>query len=82
MVVSVLAGNAPSSNMFPPVYTPSGLLVSFAGIVGRTYSVQRAPAVTGPWVTIGTATVGRNGIGSLEDTNPPSGSAFYRTTFP
>jgi hypothetical protein len=72
----------PSSNMLPPGYTPGGLLVSFAGIVGRTYSVQRAPAVTGPWVSIGAANVGPTGIGSLQDTNPPLGSAFYRTAFP
>jgi len=81
IVVTVIEGNTASSNMLPAVYTPGGL-VRFAGIVGRTYSVQRAPAVTGPWVTIGTATVGPAGIGSFEDSNPPPGSAFYRTVFP
>jgi hypothetical protein len=82
VTVSVMAGNTPSSNMLPATYNSGGLLVRFSGIVGRTNSVQRAPAVTGPWVTIGTATIGPAGIGSLEDTNPPPGSAFYRTTFP
>jgi hypothetical protein len=82
VVVTVTPGTAPGLNMYPPVYTPGGLLVSFGGIVGRTYSVQRAPAVTGPWINIGPATVGPNGIGSFQDTNPPAGGAFYRTTYP
>jgi hypothetical protein len=82
VVVSVIAGNMPSSNMLQPVYTPGGVVISFAGIVGYTYSVQRAPTVTGPWVTIGSAVVGPTGFGSLLDTNPPQSSAFYRTSYP
>jgi hypothetical protein len=80
--VSVLTGNAQSQNLLAPLYTPGGLLVRFAGIVGRTYSVQRAPAVTGPWVTIGTATVGPTGIASFEDSSQLPGSAYYRTAYP
>jgi hypothetical protein len=68
--------------MLPPVYIPGAVQIRFAGIVGRTYSVQRAPAVTGPWTTIGTATVGPTGIASFNDDNPPPDSAFYRTAYP
>jgi hypothetical protein len=82
LLVRVIAGNTASGNMLPPLYTPGGLLVRFAGIPGRTYSVQRAPAVTGSWSTIGTGTVGPIGIGSFEDANPPPSGAFYRTAFP
>jgi hypothetical protein len=82
VVVTVIEGNTVSGNMLPPVYTPGGLLVRFAGIVGRTYSIQRALAVTGPWDTIGTAPVGPVGIGSFEDPSPPPSGAFYRTVFP
>jgi hypothetical protein len=82
LVVSVIPGNTAPPNMLPAVYTPGGLLLRFAGIVGRTYSVQRAPAVTGPWVSVGTASIGPTGIGSLQDTNPPPGNAFYRTACP
>ena len=83
VLVSVLDGNAVSGNMLVPLYTPDGLLVRFAGIVGRTYSVQRALAVTGPWETITTnALVGGAGIGSFLDNNPPPASAFYRTAYP
>ena len=82
VVVSVIAGDAPSSNMLPAVYAPGSLQVRFAGILGRSYSVQRALAVAGPWVSIGTATVGPTGIGSFEDTTPPPDGAFYRTAYP
>ena len=82
VVVNVTANNAQSQNMFMPVYAPGSCVVSFAGIVGRTYSVQRALLATGPWITIGSATVGSTGIVSFEDTNPPSGSAYYRTSYP
>jgi hypothetical protein len=82
VAVSVTAGNTPSSNMLPPVYASGAVTVSFAGIVGRTYTVQRAPSVAGPWSALGTATVGSTGIGSLQDTAPLPGSAFYRTSWP
>ncbi len=31
------------------------------------------------WAPIGTFTVPDNGIAEFEDTNPPTGAAFYRT---
>jgi hypothetical protein len=82
VVINVIPGNASGLNMLSPSSAPGGLLLSFAGIVGRTYSVQCAPAVTGPWVTIGTAPVGPTGYGSFLDTNSPPGGAFYRTSYP
>jgi hypothetical protein len=80
--VQVRATNQISGNMLPLSAISGGYLVSFAGIPGRTYSVQRATTVTGPWVTIATVTVGPDGIGSFQDTNPPEDAAFYRTTYP
>jgi hypothetical protein len=80
VVVDVTSDDATSFNMCPLVCSPGCVVVSFAGIVGRTYSVQRAPSVAGPWTTLGTATVGSNGIATFRDTNPPLGSAFYRTS--
>jgi hypothetical protein len=68
--------------MFPLTSIPGGYQVTFAGIPGRTYSLQRAPAVNGPWTTIASVTVGPNGIGTFADTNSPPVSAFYRTTYP
>jgi uncharacterized repeat protein (TIGR03803 family) len=80
--VQVRATNQLSGNLLPLSAIPGGYLVSFAGIPGRTYSVQRASTVTGPWVTLTTVTVGFDGIGTCEDKNPPGGTAFYRTTYP
>ncbi|HTY88739.1 MAG TPA: choice-of-anchor tandem repeat GloVer-containing protein, partial [Candidatus Acidoferrum sp.] len=80
--VQVLPTNQISGNMLPLTAIPGGYQVSFAGIPGRTYSVQRAPTINGPWVTIGTIRVGSNGLGIIQDTNPPEGAAFYRTTYP
>jgi hypothetical protein len=81
-VIDVVSGDGPTLNMFPLVYTPAAVRVSFAGIVGRSYSVQRAENPAGPWVTLGTVMVGGDGIGTLLDENPPSTGAFYRTSYP
>jgi len=80
--VQVRATNQISGNMLPLLAIPGGYLVSFAGIQGRTYSVQRAPTVTGPWATIATVSAGLDGIGAFQDTDSPPGIAFYRTTYP
>jgi uncharacterized repeat protein (TIGR03803 family) len=80
--LQVRATNQISGNMLPLSTISGGYLVSFAGIPGRTYSVQRASAVTGPWATIAAATAGLDGIAAIQDTNSPPGTAFYRTTYP
>jgi len=45
---------------------------------GYTYYVQRATAVFGPWLVIGTITTDPNGLGAFTDTNAPAAHAFYR----
>lgn len=62
--------------------TPTQVQVPFTGTVGFTYTVLRAPAVTGPWSSIGTATIGAGGTATLLDNAPLSGSAFYRVVYP
>ena len=54
----------------------------FAGIPGRSYDVQRAPAVDGPWTTLATLVAPLHGIIEHLDANPPPGAAFYRTVAP
>jgi uncharacterized delta-60 repeat protein len=73
--------NSPSTMLAPSMET-SGFRVSFAGVPGLAYTVQRAPGLSGPWTAIGTVTVGNSGRGTYLDTNPPAGEAFYRTTYP
>ena len=70
------------------VYPISIALVStevrlrFVGIPGRSYTIERAPAVTGPWATINTQTTPASGLTEYLNTKPPIGSAFYRTVQP
>jgi len=82
VLIEVRATNQVSGNMFPPVAIPGGYSVSFAGISGRSYTLQRATNLSGPWTTLGSVTVGSYGIGMYDDTNSPPVSAFYRTIYP
>jgi hypothetical protein len=56
--------------------------VKFDGIVGRTYSLQRAPDITGPWATIAPVPVLMTGFGIYYDATPPEPLGFYRTVYP
>jgi hypothetical protein len=67
----------------PPVsvdLVPSGFCIRFTGVPGRTYNIERAAAVTGPWSTIATPTAPPNGIIEYTDTDTPLRGAFYRTS--
>jgi hypothetical protein len=73
---------SPSGNMLPPTPTAGGVLVRFAGLPGRPFTLQRAQSSSGPWSTLTTVTVGLDGFGAYQDNGPPSSSAFYRTVYP
>jgi hypothetical protein len=80
--VQVLSTNAGPANLLPPLFGLGNDAIIFAGVPGLTYTLQRAPAVTGPWTTIAGVTVGNAGIGTYVDPSRPAGSAFYRITYP
>ena len=61
---------------------PTGVRLRFAGISGRSYTIERALAITGPWTPINTPTAPIGGLIEYVDTNPPVGTAFYRTREP
>ena len=82
VLVQVRPGNQASGNVLAPRVIPGGYEVDFAGIPGRSYTLQRAESVTGPWLTLGTVMVGSNGIGTWADTNAVPASAYYRTAYP
>jgi hypothetical protein len=82
VLVAVRSTNQVSGNMLPPVVVPNGFEISFAGIPGRIYSLQRATNVGGPWITISPVPAGTSGLGTFTDTNPPPNNAYYRTTYP
>jgi sugar lactone lactonase YvrE len=79
--VQVQSGLTATNNMLPPTRVSGGYAVNFSGIPGRIYTVERAPAVSGPWTPLTTVVVGAGGIGLCTDTNAPSGAAFYRLAY-
>jgi sugar lactone lactonase YvrE len=79
--VQVQPGTGPSKNMLPLTAISGGYIVGFVGIPGRTYAVQRAPSVNGPWAPLATVLVGPSGIASFTDTNSPPEGAYYRVAY-
>ena len=71
-----------AGTMIPPALIPGGYQLGFSGIPGLAYSVQRAPIITGPWMTFTNLAVGSGGVATFQDTNAPTGGAFYRTKYP
>ena len=82
VLLQVRSADQPSGNMFSPAPVPGGYLVSFAGIPNRTYTLERATNVSGPWMILAPVTANSNGIGRYTDTDAPPVSAFYRTIYP
>jgi hypothetical protein len=60
----------------------TGVRLRANGLPGRSYNIERAPAVTGPWSTINTQTAPASGLFEYLDTNSPPAAAFYRTSEP
>jgi hypothetical protein len=63
-------------------FSANQIVVPFRGTIGRTYSVMRAPAPSGPWSNVGSATVDANGNASFTDTLPLPGQGYYRIVYP
>jgi len=61
---------------------PAGVRLRFTVIPGRSYTIERAPAVTGPWTSINTQTAPASGLLEYLDAPPPPGQAYYRTVQP
>lgn len=60
---------------------PALLELRFQGIAGRSYQLQRADSLAGPWVNAGTASAGANGV--IRFTEPQGGeSSFFRILEP
>ncbi len=79
VIVQVTSENALSFNRIGSIKVNfSGVTITFAGIPGDTYSVQRTTDMK-TWTVIGSFTVPDNGIAQFTDTQPPAGEAFYRT---
>ncbi|MBN8459840.1 MAG: cadherin-like beta sandwich domain-containing protein [Verrucomicrobia bacterium] len=88
--VTVQVGSAPNvgtpgANANPPKLAtlPGGKMgLSFQGIPGRSYIIQRSIGGLDDWQTLATVTADATGKISFTDENPPPGSAFYRLGSP
>jgi hypothetical protein len=79
-VLTVMFREGLSALSVDPLLT--GIRLSFSGTAQQSYSIQRAPGVTGPWNIINTQTAPASGLLEYRDANPPVGAAFYRTSTP
>ena len=68
--------------MKTPVWSPTSVHVKFSGTANELFYVLRAPDVTGPWTTNGTASTGLDGNATYTDNSPLPGGAFYRAYHP
>jgi hypothetical protein len=64
--------------LLPISAVSNGYQISFSGATNKTYQIQRASNLNGPWTTLTSVLADGNGIGSYVDTNASSGAAFYR----
>jgi uncharacterized repeat protein (TIGR03803 family) len=72
----------PGPGVLPPTLTAAGVEVSVAGIPGRTYTLQRASGVGGPWTSIGNVILDTSGGALYLDTELSQQNRFYRAVFP
>lgn len=76
----------PTSNILDVQVTgaspPYTVAITFAGIPGRTYTVESSNSPGPPWTTLGTATVGADGTSTFTDSTANSAALFYRVVFP
>ena len=86
LLVGYPFGNRVSLFTYPPTLAialaPEGIRLRFTGVPGHSYTIERAPAVTGPWTTNATPTAPISGQIEHIDTTPPPGQSFYRTVTP
>ena len=71
--------NAPRVAVLPG----GGVRLTFQGIPGRTYAIQRSTTMhVGSWTQIHTVTAGENAQITFDDPEAPAHSAFYRVAIP
>ncbi len=72
----------PSGNQISLLAQPDGsIAMFFLGIPTQTYLLQRSTNLQ-QWSTLATLAADENGIILFIDTEPPAGSAYYRTAIP
>ena len=79
VIAEVYPGQVAAPNIVS-IQAGAGLVqFTFAGIPGRSYGIERALVITGPWTNIATVVASPTGFTPMTDSDPPPGAAFYRT---
>ena len=83
VIVFVSDAPLPAQNALTLSATADKRVVRFSGVPGRSYEMQRAPEVTGPWTTVGPRVVAPvYGIITYEDAAPLPDRGFYQMVEP
>jgi hypothetical protein len=70
------------SNLLPPTKNGNTNTIQFAATPGNSYRVQRATALTGPWIDVSTNIAPADAFVTFQDTTAPAGNVYYRTVTP
>lgn len=81
MEVLIEARGAAAAAMLQPMSSSSGMQIRFNGFADRSYSIERAQSLNGPWIVVGTALTDDSGNTSFVDPNPPGTCAYYRAVY-
>lgn len=65
-----------------PVKVGNNWRLSFTGVTATTHTLERAPAVIGPWTPLTNIVIGAFGVTNYDDAIPPAAAAFYRVRRP
>jgi len=83
IIVEVFPADALTPNITGSYMSGGVFHVRFAGIPGFTYHIERTQTMSpANWIDLGTVVAPDDGQIDFGDTNPPQGSAFYRTAAP
>jgi pectin methylesterase-like acyl-CoA thioesterase len=79
LVSIVLSTNSVFGPVGPVVHVASGIpTVTYTGIAGLSYSINRSTNLLSGWTTIWTTNMPAGGVFQFTDPNPPQPTAFYQ----
>jgi hypothetical protein len=83
VTVTVVAAPVQPMPILSPGFTAQGAFAfNFQGVPGRTYIIERALEIAGPWTNVAEFVIAPEGATRFEDPNPPVPRAFYRLRVP
>jgi hypothetical protein len=77
-----LIGALPRPQIQSLAKSGNGWRVTFMGISGLNYSLERSKSLLGTWTALTNLVTGSAGITNFDDQNAPDGGGFYRVSHP